>query len=80
MSSVTLTYDSNDVMAQKVIDFVLSLNLFKAKQVKTTHDDPAFMSKDAYFAMIDESKAQADRGEGVAFTNLEAMHQWVNAL
>jgi len=38
------------------------------------------MTKEEFFAGIDEARAQIDRGEGTTFTNKEDMNEWLNSL
>ena len=43
-------------------------------------EDPACMTKKEYFAMLDESLAQADKGEVYSFTDKQQMFDWLNSL
>ena len=38
------------------------------------------MRKEEFFTRLDEAEQQLARGEGVAFTNREDMHAWLNSL
>ena len=38
------------------------------------------MTKEEFFAQLEEAEKQIERGEGITFTNLEDMNQWLNAL
>ena len=40
----------------------------------------AELSKDEFFAKVDESLEQARRGEGKRFSNKEDMNVWLNSL
>jgi len=42
--------------------------------------DDSLMTKEEFFASIDEAREQIKRGEGVTFTNLDEMNAWLNAL
>ena len=42
--------------------------------------DDTLMTKEEFFAGIDEAREQIKRGEGVTFTNLDEMNAWLNAL
>lgn len=42
--------------------------------------DPTLMTKEEYFARIDEAEQQIARGEGIQFNNREAMNAWLNSL
>ena len=41
---------------------------------------PTLMTKEEFFARIDESKKEYEKGEYVSFGNLEDMNAWLNAL
>ena len=43
-------------------------------------EDETLMTKDEFFAKIDESLEQARRGEGRRFDNKEEMNAWLNSL
>lgn len=50
-----------------------------AKAKAATHDD-TLMTKEEYFAKIERSKQQIERGECTTFSNKEAMMSWLNSL
>ena len=43
-------------------------------------EDPTLMSKEEFFANLDEAERQIERGESYTFTNLEDMNAWLNSL
>ena len=43
-------------------------------------EDETLMTKDEFFARIDESLEQARRGEGKRFGSKEEMNAWLNSL
>ena len=47
---------------------------------KEMTDDPTCMSKEEYFARLDEAERDIANGNGVTFTNVEQMNAWLNAL
>ena len=51
----------------------------RAKHAKAGKDE-TLMSKEDFFAQIDEAREQIRRGEGVTFTSLDEMNAWLNAL
>ena len=63
----------NETMLAKVAKYVRKL----AKQLT---DDPACMTKEEYFSMLDRSKAQAEQGDVYRFDNKEKMLDWLNTL
>jgi len=60
MATITLTYDANDSMTQKALDFFLSLGLFKTQtKKKKTSLDRAFddIEKGRVYRLITPVKA-----------------------
>lgn len=51
-----------------------------AKRLVKEKEDPTLMTKEEFFARIDESKKEYEKGEYVSFGNLEDMNAWLNAL
>ncbi len=43
-------------------------------------EDPTLMSKEEFFAQIDEAKREIEEGKGITFDNLEDMNAWLNSL
>ncbi len=43
-------------------------------------EDPTLMSKEEFFAKIDEAERQIAEGKCYTFTNLEDMNAWLNSL
>ena len=60
-------------MLERVAKYVRKL----AKQMT---EDPTCMSKEEYMAMLDRSKAQAERGDVYRFNDKEQMLNWLNTL
>lgn len=52
----------------------------KAQKLTEPAPDPTLMTKEEYFAMIDESLEQAKRGEIYSFNSNEEMFEWLNNL
>ena len=53
-------------------------NLVKEKKSKAK--DETLMTKEEFFAEVDEALEQAKRGEVTRFTNKEDMVKWLNSL
>ena len=51
-----------------------------AKSRKTTKADPTLLTKDEFFANIEEAERQIERGEGTRFENRETMNIWLQSL
>ena len=78
MATIILEYDGRNTVARKMIDLLRSLDVFtitEPKKKKTT-----LMSKEDYFAMLDRSKAQAERGEVYRFDDKQKMMDWLYTL
>ena len=43
-------------------------------------DDPTLMSKEEFFAKIDEAKREYEEGKYIAFDNIDDMNAWLNSL
>ena len=63
----------DESMLERVAKYVRKL----AKQMT---EDPTCMSKEEYMAMLDRSKAQAERGDVYRFNDKEQMLNWLNTL
>ena len=51
-----------------------------AKRLVKEKDDPTLMTKEEFFARIDESKKEYEKGQYASFNNLEDMNAWLNSL
>lgn len=51
-----------------------------AKRLVREKEDSTLMTKEEFFARVDESKKEYEKGEYVSFGNLEDMNAWLNAL
>lgn len=43
-------------------------------------EDPTLMSKEEFFANIDEAEREIAEGKGITFDNIDDMHAWLNSL
>lgn len=50
------------------------------KRLAKEKDDPTLMTKEKFFARVDEARDQIRRGEGIRFSNREEMNSWLNSL
>lgn len=41
---------------------------------------PSLMTKEEFFARVDEGREQIGRGEGIRFSSREEMNSWLNSL
>jgi len=50
------------------------------KRLVKEEDDPTLMTKEQFFAQVDEALAQAKRGEGVRVHGKDELHAFLNSL
>ena len=43
-------------------------------------EDPTLMSKEEFFAKIDEAEREIAEGKGITFNNMDEMNAWLNSL
>lgn len=56
------------------------LSRYVKRLAKEKADDPTLMTKEEFFARVDEGREQIRRGEGIRFSNREEMNNWLNSL
>ena len=56
------------------------LSKYVKRLAKEKADDPTLMTKEEFFARVDEGREQIQRGEGIRFSNREEMNNWLNSL
>ena len=82
MNTVTLTpsmmHDWEIISADE--SMLQRLARYMRRLVKEKEPDPTLMTKEEFFARVDESKKEYEKGEYVSFGNLEDMNAWLNAL
>ena len=50
------------------------------KRLANKKEDPTLMTREEFFAGVDESLAQIERGEATRISSKEALHNWLNTL
>lgn len=48
--------------------------------VKQVTDDPTCMTKEDFFARVDEAREEIRQGKGISFTDTAEMNAWLNSL
>lgn len=56
------------------------LSRYVKRLAKEKAADPTLMTKEEFFARVDEGREQIRRGEGIRFSNREEMNTWLNSL
>ena len=66
------TLAEDEVMLKRVAKYLRKL--VKEKE------DPTLMSKEEFYAQLDEAEQQIAQGNCTTFSNLEDMNAWINSL
>ena len=66
----------DDFYLERAVKFLKNL----VKEKKSKAKDETLMTKEEFFAEVDEALEQAKRGEVTRFTNKEDMVKWLNSL
>ena len=53
--------------------------MMKKKQ-SANKADSSLMSEEEFFARVDEAKKEINQGEGIRFSDPEAIKEWLNSL
>jgi len=56
------------------------LTRYAKKLVKEKESDPTLMTKEEFFARVDEAKAEIDAGKGLRFDNVEELDKYIRSL
>ena len=59
-------------------ELMLRLTRYAKKLAK--ENGPTLMTKEEFFARVDEGREQIRRGEGIRFSNREEMNNWLDSL
>lgn len=81
--TTTAVYDATFMRNLSIIaeDETLAKRLVKyVKKLAEPKADPTLMTKEEFFARVDEAREQIRRGECKRFTNHEQMSAWLNSL
>ena len=50
------------------------------KKLAAKKEDPTLMTKEEFFARVDEAREEIKQGKGKRFSNPEEMNAWLNSL
>ena len=70
IAGLNLSQRNHEWLAERIV------NLPRKEKVK----DPTLMTKEEFFARIERAEEQLERGEGITFTDRDAMNAWLNSL
>jgi hypothetical protein len=80
MATITLEYNARNRTAEKVLSVITAMNdVFRVKTAEKKKDD-SLMTKEEYFAMLDESIRQAERGEVYSMKEGQTVKQFLAEL
>jgi len=81
MTALQLNAELYRAMGMIADDETLMAKVLKyVKRLATKKEDPTLMTKEEFFARVDKSKAQYERGEYTRFSNEDEMVKWLNSL
>ena len=72
MQNLSVLADSEDMMTR--------VAKYLRKLVKEKKADPTRMSKEEFFAKLDEAEESIEQGKGKTFTHPSDMNAWLNSL
>ena len=71
-------HDWNVISADESL--MQQLARYMHRLVKKKEADPTLMTKEEFYAKLDEAEREIAAGKGVMFTNKADMNAWLNAL
>lgn len=81
MTAMQINAELFRTMGEIADDEGLMLKLLKyAKKLAAKKADPTLMTKEEFFARVDEAREEIRQGKGKRFSNLEEMNAWLNSL
>ncbi len=80
MATYTITINERTQIGRSVLHLMRELSsVFTIKKSQQSKEE-ANMSKEEFFAKIDDARASIGRGEGVKIQNAEELHSLLNSL
>ena len=81
MTAIQLNAELFRAMSEIAEDEGLMVKLLKyAKKLAAKKEDPTLMSKEDFFARVDEAREEIRQGKGIRFSDPKAMNDWLNSL
>ena len=81
MTALQLNAELYRAMGEIADDETLMAKVLKyVKRLAAKKEDPTLMTKEEFFARVDKSKAQYERGEYTRFSDEKEMLNWLNSL
>lgn len=81
MATLTISYDGRNRAARSVVEMLRNLDFLSISEPETVSrkEDPTLMTKEEYFAMLEKSRKQAERGEVFRFDDKQKMMDWLKS-
>jgi len=76
---MTISYDGRNHTARAIVEMIRSLDIFRVKET-SAKTDPTLMSKDEYFAMIDQRAAEYEQGKYHTYESVEELDKHIRSL
>ena len=81
MTALQLNAEMYRALGQIADDVNLMEKALKyVKKLAAKKEDPTLMTKEEFFARVDEAREEIRRGKGKRFSNPEEMNAWLNSL
>ena len=82
MATYTITLNERTNSGKALAAYLQSLGVLieKVTPKRKAKHDPTLLTKEEFFANIEQAERQIERGEGIAFTDKASMNAWLNAL
>ncbi|MBQ9203023.1 MAG: hypothetical protein IJ155_02145 [Prevotella sp.] len=81
MTAIQLNAEMYRALGQIADDVNLMEKALKyVKKLAAKKEDPTLMTKEEFFARVDEAREEIRQGKGKRFSNPEEMNAWLNSL
>ncbi|MBP3849557.1 MAG: hypothetical protein II886_09595 [Prevotella sp.] len=81
MTALQLNAEMYRALGQIADDVNLMEKALKyVKKLAAKKEDPTLMTKEEFFARVDEAREEIRQGKGKRFSNPEEMNAWLNSL
>ena len=76
---MTISYDGRNRTARAIVDMIRSLDIFSVTE-SPSKVDPTLMTKDEYFAMLDQRAAEYEQGKYHTYSSVEEPDRHIRSL
>ena len=79
MATMTISYDGRNRTARAIVDMIRSLDIFSVTE-SPSKEDLTLMTKDEYFAMLDQRAAEYEQGKYHTYSSVEELDRHIRSL